>query len=189
MRIIFSLCLCLALATDGYAQEVVTDAVIEPSSATMTPATASSTAKSSSISPTAPKVATVPGNHAPEQAIPPFRDPTVPSQKILERLRSGTDLPTYSTAAVGVSQDEPKLPDIIVKAIVLADRDHGVAMLECGGRKLTVRLSRDLLTAKPNGSAGGSLNGFAFQGQTFTIADFSDRSLLLSTGGRTLLIQ
>ena len=184
MRIIFSLCVCLALATDGYPQAAVTEAVTKPSSATTSPTT------SLTISPTAQTVATVPGSHAPEQVVPPFRDPTVPSQKILERLRSEADLPTFSTAAAGVSQDEPpKLPDIIVKAIVLADRDHGVAMLECGGRKLTVRLSRDLLTTTPNGSTAGSLNGFAFHGQAFTVADFSARSLLLSTGGRTLLIQ
>ena len=180
MRIIFSLCLCLALATDGYPQEVVTETVTKPASAS----------ESSTISPNEPTVVTIPGSHAPEQVVPAFRDPTVPSQKILERLRSEADLPMFSTTAAVASQDEPpKLPDIIVKAIVLADRDHGVVMLECGGRKLTVRLSRELLTTKSNGSTVGSLNGFAFQGQTFTVADFSDRSLLLSTGGRTLLVQ
>ena len=164
-------CLCLVLATNGYAQEQTPEVSSNP------------------VSTAVSVEATVSGNDA-QTVVPPFRDPTVPSQKILERLRPETPSPAFSAATpVAAADERPTLPDIVVKAIVMADRDHGVAMLECGGRKLTVRLSREQLRSRQNGSNPGSLNGFTVQGQRLVVEDFSDTSLLLSTGDRTLLIQ
>ena len=84
------------------------------------------------------------------------------------------------------------LPKILVKGIVLADADHGVAMLECSGRKLVVRLSRAALPREKSDQSPATndmLNGFAADGFTFHVADFSDRTLLLKTGERTVLVQ
>ena len=112
------------------------------------------------------------------------RDPTVPSPEILQRLHQPSAEPLVEESAAAVPQtDIAPLPKILVKAIVLTDAHHGVAMLECAGQKLIVRLSRDLPQTDE------MLQGFNAEGFTFHVADFSDRTLLLKTGNRTLLVQ
>lgn len=172
MRIVFW-SLCFAMTTVVNAQEPFADAVPGTAEVAQSPA-----------------VPVQSGDQPGAPSIPP-RDPTVASQKILGRLESEPAPLTISSLAPTTTDVRPAaLPKIYVKAIVLSDPNHGVAMLQCADRKLTVRLSRDLLVpashAIPNSAR---LSGFAVEGQTFYVADFSDRSLLLRTGDGTMLIQ
>jgi hypothetical protein len=116
------------------------------------------------------------------------RDPTLPSVKILERLQADLAAPAIQPDAEAQSPSPPA--EIDVKAIVLTDRDHGVAMLQCGEQKLMVRLSRrsPAATSLPaNGSV--RLDGFTIQGELFRVVDFSETSLILKSDRRTLVVQ
>lgn len=125
------------------------------------------------------------------------RDPTAPSAEILERLNLATPMvdafagePAAPAPADEVAQVAPAFPEIILKGLVLSDSDHGTALLEAAGRRVTVRLSREPADAAVLPAANASrLSGFSIQGIEFYVLDFSDRSLLLQAADRTILVQ
>lgn len=131
------------------------------------------------------------------QASAPRRDPTAPSAEILKRLTAASpamDAMVHDANAPVPADTEVEtaraFPELILKGLVMADRDHGTALLEAGGRRVTVRLSREAVDSGtlPAPSAA-RLSGFSVQGIEFRVLDFSDRSLLLQTSDRTVLVQ
>lgn len=114
------------------------------------------------------------------------RDPTAPSAEILRRLAAaapGVDgmlnSPSDPAMADEIVEVVPAFPEPILKGIVMSDPDHGTALLEAGGRRVVVPLSR----------GASRLSGFCVQGIEFQVLDFSDRSLLLQAPDRPLLVQ
>lgn len=130
-------------------------------------------------------------------------DPTMPSAKIRERLAgnvaSGAIVSAVTTPPPPALANAPAaLPDFELKAIVMSDVNRGTALLECNGRKIVVPLVRaEKKSGAPSPSAHeknshsqrGRLHGFTFQGQTYTVEDFSSSTLLLKSGDRSLLVQ
>jgi hypothetical protein len=90
-------------------------------------------------------------------------DPTLPSPRILEVLNraaaeaaSLNPLPQQPLSGVAAAlplqpaaPTAPALPEIRLKAIVLADADHGTALLEVGGRRITLPLKRSAFPPVP----------------------------------------
>jgi hypothetical protein len=113
------------------------------------------------------------------------RDPTTPSAEILSRLRA--DMPTEARISVPADVNveveapvAPVYPQIVLKGLVFSDPDHGSAMLESAGCRVTVRLDRE--------DSNSRLAGFTLQGIEFQVLDFTDRTLLLQAPDRTLLV-
>ncbi len=110
------------------------------------------------------------------------QDPTVPSQAIVEKLRKET-----SATADQITKTAPKMK---LKAIVLIDRDHGVATIEADGQRIRVRLDRSLasdlkLATKPE----KLVEAVQIGGVQFTVEDFSARTIVLTDGMRRVLVQ
>ena len=199
MRIVHLCCVCWAIALPAIAEEPA-QLLDQNSQSAVTTVQSVTTdegkAAGSSVTVSEPRTDAAAGQNdvQPVRTQDELRDPTVPSPEILERLKQER----APVAVIDTPQGTPQiaiapLPKIVVKAIVLVDADHGVAMLDCSGRKLIVRLARESLDAAvehdPNAATGQRLNGFTADGFTFRVAEFSDQSLLLKAGDRSLLVQ
>ncbi len=110
------------------------------------------------------------------------QDPTVPSQSILDKLKKEN-----STATNEVTKAFPKMK---LKAIVMIDRDHGVATIEVDGQRFRIRLDRSLpnnlksLTRTEN-----VVEAVQIGGVQYTVEDFSARTIVLTDGIRRFLVQ
>ena len=111
------------------------------------------------------------------------QDPTIPSPQILERLQSNTVLPQASLPRQNPIE-QPAVPVIKLKAIVMRDENTGTALLEINGRKVRLPLVRN----SPEQVAAPELAGIEIQGTLYSVEDFSSRSILLSGSGRKLLV-
>ena len=120
------------------------------------------------------------------------QDPTVPSAQILERLHHEQPTPVVTLPFTNpFVQEQLALPVLKLKALVMADSDHGTALIEVEGRRVRLRLARlatDQLAA-PEPSAPSVLDGVVIQGLTYHVQGFSARSVLLTNHSQTLLIQ
>ncbi len=120
------------------------------------------------------------------------QDPTVPSAKILERLGRGQPASVVASPSVSPSaQIQLPPPMLKLKAVVMTDSDHGVALIEVDSRRLRLRLSRPA-TEQANASEAStqaSLDDVVIQGSTYHVQSFSARSILLSNSIQTLLVQ
>ena len=110
------------------------------------------------------------------------QDPTVPSQAIVEKLRKET-----SATADQVAKTAPKMK---LKAIVLIDRDHGVATIEADGQRIRVRLDRSLASDLKSATKPESfVEAVQIGGVQYTVEDFSARTIVLTDGMRRVLVQ
>lgn len=110
------------------------------------------------------------------------QDPTVPSQAIVEKLNKGTS-PTTNE----VTKTAPKMK---LKAIVLIDRDHGVATIEADGQRFRLRLDRNLTSdMKSATKAESAVEAVQIGGVQYIVEDFSARTIVLSDGMRRVLVQ
>jgi hypothetical protein len=114
------------------------------------------------------------------------QDPTVPSQAILEKLKKEN-----SSVTNEVARSSPKMK---LKAIVMIDRDHGVATIEADGQRFRVRLERSSeselksrTVAAPN--ATRVVEAVQIGGVQYTVEDFSTRTIVLTDGVRRVLVQ
>ncbi len=106
------------------------------------------------------------------------QDPTVPSSQILERL--GREQPHSAVASPSAMiKERPTPPELKLKAVVMTDSDHGIALIEVDGRRIRIRLSRP----------DSKLDSIAIQGSTYHVQKFSARSVLLENNGQSLLVQ
>lgn len=118
------------------------------------------------------------------------QDPTVPSSQILERLQQ-------HPATVGPSTSSPPdqarsvPPSLKLKAVVMADSEHGIALIEVDGRRVRLRLSPATTErgAAPKSATPPDGDGVVIQGSTYYVQSFSARSILLSNYSDTLLVQ
>ena len=110
-----------------------------------------------------------------------YRDPTVPSARLLERLKAS--LPSASSTSV---KTEPRnrgvglatAPDMRLKALVLGDADHASAILSVNGKSISLNLSRDKLRGQFGETAEAAM-GFRIGGISYVVEDFSEHSILL----------
>jgi hypothetical protein len=118
-------------------------------------------------------------------------DPTAPSAKIRQRMAaqrtptvanptepsvSPTANPTMVTPPVAVA------PTIRLKAIVLVDHDHGAAILECMEDRFSIALERQPTSNRSSQATESSAAAaFTVMNWTFTVADFTDRAVLLKS--------
>lgn len=120
------------------------------------------------------------------------QDPTVPSSKILERLQHEQRIPLVAMPATGpLNEVRAAAPELKLKAMVLTDSDHGTALIEVDGRRVRLQLSRpthEQMNA-PESSSQIGINGVVIQGSTYHVQSFSARSILLTNGTQTLLVQ
>ena len=120
------------------------------------------------------------------------QDPTVPSAQILERLHHEQPTPVVRLPFTNpLVQEQLALPVLKLKALVLADSDHGTALIEVEGRRIRLRLVRpatDQLAA-PLPATSQDLDGVVIQNSTYHVQSFSSRSILLSNDSHTLLVQ
>ncbi len=110
------------------------------------------------------------------------QDPTVPSQAILDKLKKESSLATNEVTKVS--------PKMKLKAIVMIDRDHGVATIEADGQRLRVRLDRGLSSnAKSLTKTESVAEAVQIGGVQYTVEDFSSRTIVLTDGMRRVLVQ
>lgn len=110
------------------------------------------------------------------------QDPTVPSQAIIDKLKKETS----STA----DQATTTALKMKLKAIVMIDRDHGVATIEADGQRFRIRLDRSLSSNLKTATKPESVvEAVQIGGVQYTVEDFSARTIVLTDGMRRLLVQ
>jgi hypothetical protein len=110
------------------------------------------------------------------------QDPTVPSQEIASRMK-GVQRQTETPVS-----DAPTI--LKLRAIVLLDLDHGMAIVECDGRRFRITLDRTSIAARTaNANAVSPLESIPVQGKKYFVEDFSSKAIALSDGNTTILIQ
>ncbi len=130
----------------------------------------------------------------------PSRDPTAPSDKIMEKLapmlgevagsmgmapaKSGK--PAAAEGEEGGEEDEEvSKPALLLKAIVLSDKDHGMALIELGKRKVRLSLVRKAAGAAPTNERADTVT---IDDIDYTVEDFSDHSLVLTSADKKLYL-
>lgn len=113
---------------------------------------------------------------------PVVADPTAPSPKIRQRMAAQRTpvvpnmvepVAAPSTNPTSVAPAVAVAPSIRLKAIVLVDQDHGAAILECLEDRFSIALERQ--------SDNERAAAFTIMNWTFTVADFTDRAVLLKS--------
>ena len=118
------------------------------------------------------------------------QDPTKPSSQILERLHSGVP------EAVATNTERRTMPTIKIKAIVMRDKDNGIALLDINGRKVRLNLERSALpqtlasdqiseAVQPTSPLGG----LEIEGVFYRVEEFTPHSILLNAQGHKLLVK
>ncbi len=108
------------------------------------------------------------------------QDPTVPSPKIIERLRESTTTPAATRQASAEVKPQPSKISIRLKAIVLADPDHGSAILEVEGRRLSLQLDRLHLNQTTR---------IKLDEEELWVEDFSTHMIQLRSQDRTIIVR
>ena len=117
------------------------------------------------------------------------QDPTLPSQALVQRLQL-----EKAVTAPPLSENRPA---IHLKALVMADADHGMALLEADSRRFVVQLDRALLNAKPEEvkeeleqvDQRDPRSRIELSHGAFYVEDFSATSIVLSNGQQQITIR
>lgn len=115
------------------------------------------------------------------------KDPTVPSAAILKRLNG--HIPAVAPVAPAAPSVAAPAPSIRLKAIVMNDRDHGIAIVVSGDQRFQLRLERKETypTSRPSDSTA-SLPGFQLHGVDYTLVDFYDRTIILTDSVKRIMV-
>lgn len=108
------------------------------------------------------------------------QDPTVPSPKLIERLGSQTS---------GNSSPLPKLPSLLLAALVMSSPNCGFAVIQCEDEYFDLQLDRSPVSVDGGSENRPSPVALIIQGIQYYVEDFRPWSITLSDGQRRLIVQ
>ena len=112
------------------------------------------------------------------------RDPTKPSEQMLERIRTSIRGPAVSEPVAKVPTKESTvsapaaMPHFHLRAIVMSDADHGSVILKVDDKSITLKLDREQIQRFQD-NLPPSQSGFTVGGVFYAIEDFTEHSILL----------
>lgn len=110
------------------------------------------------------------------------QDPTLPNAAILERLNGHIPM-------AAIPEARPT-PSIKMRAMVMNDRNRGIAILESEGQRYQLRLERPNTAQKGStASTPDSLHRVQIQGVEYSLLDFYDRTIILTDSVKRIIVQ
>ncbi|MBX3422191.1 MAG: hypothetical protein KF752_11610 [Pirellulaceae bacterium] len=110
------------------------------------------------------------------------QDPTVPSDVILQRMRTAQ--------AAGTRIEMPSLPALRLKGLVMTDCDHGTAIVDAAGQRFVIVLDRSqLIQDSETGLTTSPRMVLQLNGIDYHLQDFYARTIILHDGLRAISVQ